>query len=345
MKLFILSLLSITLSITSFSQELTYSSGDLGAVGDIFHTRELQLDSAEWIPADSIDPQMWNFSSLEPDQSGTVEILSKNEFPELDTLPESTMVMKNQDNSYTCLNLENNILYLLGMLIDMDGTMFPVLLDPAPEYLHFPLTIGEGGSENISHEIEGTPEDFNLTIPYHDSVRFDIQITAATMVEDTGIVATWQYSYPAYKVSNSTIFEVDLYGKPAIGSWYLMQEDVVADSTKGLQFYTPEYGIPVVEVQMNFSNEIQSMRMIDENPQNIISPDAHTLTVYPNPAQAGSMLHFNQTLTHVRLFDINGRLILRKQSPVNKLKLPNLPSGMYILKGKNLQEVKKVIIQ
>ncbi|WP_462281118.1 T9SS type A sorting domain-containing protein [Salinivirga cyanobacteriivorans] len=345
MKKTILILLILSIWTTAFTQDLTYSSSDMGAVGDLFYTRELQLDTADWIPADSIDPQMWNFSSLQPNQSGTIEILSKNEFPELDTLPESTMVMQNKDNSYTCLNLENNILYLLGMLIDMDGTMFPVLLDPAPEYLHFPLTIGEGGSESINHQIQGTPGDFGLTIPLHDSVRFDINVTASTMVEDTGTVTTLQYAYPAFKVSNSTIFEVDLYGKPSYGGWYLMQNDAVIDSTKGLQFYTPTYGVPVVEVQMSWQNEIQHMRMIDEDPQSIDSIHQSNFDLYPNPIKAQQTLHFSQTLSDVAIFDMNGRLIIKRTSPVAQIKLPNLPEGVYILNSTNLVKPKKIVIQ
>ncbi|HKK59952.1 MAG TPA: T9SS type A sorting domain-containing protein [Salinivirga sp.] len=345
MKKIILIFLTLSICTTAFTQDLTYSSSDLGAVGDLFYTRELQLDTTDWIPADSIDPQMWNFSSLQPNQSGTIEIYSKNDFPELDTLPESTLVMQNQDNSYTCLNLENNYLYLLGMLMDMDGTLFPVLLDPAPEYLHFPLTIGEGGSETISHQIQGTPEDFNLSVPFHDSVRFDIQITASTMVEDTGTVTTLQYAYPAFKVSNATIFEVDLYGKPSIGSWYLMQDDVAVDSTKGLQFYTPEYGVPVVEVQMTWNNEIQSMRMIDEDPQSIVSIHQTNIDLYPNPIKAQQTLHFSQPLSDVAIFDMNGRLIIKRAKPVEQIKLPHLPEGVYILNSTNLVKPQKIVIQ
>lgn len=345
MKQLIVLPIALIITLQGISQKVTYTADDLGETGDIYYTTEIEMDSTEWIPADSIDPQLWNFSSIETDHYDSVEIMSKNAFSELDSLPESTQVIQNQDESYTILNLEGDTLFMLGMLIDFGQEILPVLLDPAPPLFSLPLTIGDGGYDSLAHSIAGTPEEFGLSIPFHDSIRFDMIIKATTLVEDTGTVVTWQYSYPAFKVSNTTILEVDLWAKPSIGDWYLFQDNVEVDSAKGLQFFTPEYGIPVVEVQMNWNNEINSMRMIDEAPQNIVPKSMKQFTMYPNPVQSGMWINFNKLVPDVRIYDITGRLLLQHNKPTQKINLPDMPEGIYLLRSKSLKKTERLIVK
>lgn len=311
------------------AQNISYNADDLANIGDIFNTRSIVYDTADWVPADSVDPALWNFSTIEPDSTDTVEIMSKNDFDELEELPDSTMVMPDNDG-YLCLHLDNDTLNMLGILADMGGQMMPMIFPEPQPMLHFPLTIGEGSEESLEFPIEGTPEDFNMDSIDVDSLRFVIDITASTYVEDTGNVSTFQYEYQAFKVSNSTILSVDVWAK-IWGMWTPIQEDAVSDSTRSIQFYNPEYGIPVVEVEMSWNNDIRSYEMIDEPGNAIAFAQKQDIEIYPNPAQNSEVIHFSHRLSNIKIYNISGRLVQQNSAQTKHLALEDLEQGCYLI--------------
>jgi hypothetical protein len=341
-KLFLVLHLITIISIVN-AQKVTYTSSDLATVGESFPILKTQYNSANMLSLSEIDPNGWNFSSLVAETQDEISILSKDDFPELAALPEGTMVMEQDDQSYICMYLNGDILEMLGLLVDLNGTLTPMIFPEPQNMLHLPLTIGEGGSSDITFPIQGTPQEFGFDIPFHDSVRFDISVIATSTVEDTGTVQTFQYAKPAFKVVNSTIFNVDIWALPSIGSWYLLQENVVSDSTKLLQYYNPEYGIPMVEVGLSWTDSVLSYKMVDDNTQSIVNK-LTDINIYPNPVKPNNKLHFNQNLTNIALYDITGRLILVKKGTYKNILIPNISDGYYILKSENPLITKRIII-
>lgn len=343
MRNYLLLALTFTLVLSSQAQKVTYIAGDLGQIGDIFHTTKLQYDSANFLSIDDVDAEMWNFSSIEPEVKDTVAILSKDDFPELDSLPENTRVMEDEDNSWLCLQLEDNVLQMLGMLITVEDQRIPYIFDEPQPMLVFPLTIGAGGEETMNYSIYGTPEEFGLdTIP-SDSMRFNINMTATNMVEDTGIVVTQQYSYSVFKVKSTNIFSVDVWIK-SFGIWIPAMEDVVSDSTIKYQYFTPEYGIPVVEVNTTWNDKIMSFQMIDEDPNGLFVRQKNDLQIFPVPTQAGSQLHFSQTLSQISIYDMSGRKVFQNMGSTQHINLPEVKDGYYIIKAKEFPQGKKIVI-
>ncbi len=337
--------LTFTFSIaTIFAQDISYSSSNLGEIGDSYHTLKMQYDSASWVPADEIDPQLWDFSAIVPATSDLVEIKSKNDFAGLEDLPETTMVMENDDSSYLCVNLNGDVLELLGIIARINEEYVPIILPEPQEMLHFPLNVGEGGQETMSYSIAGEPEDFNQSIPFTDSIRLEITMTASSMVEAIGYVNTFQNDFPAFKIVNTSIMQADLYAKPTIGGWYLMMEDVVNDSTKSLQFYTPQYGIPVVQVNLTWDDKIKNYQTIDDDLQSITQKTNNALVCYPNPNTPNGILRFNNHLSSIKIFDINGRLIYQAPTATRQIQLPGLNSGVYMVKTGKENSFFKLII-
>ncbi len=314
-----------------FAQDISYTTTHLGEIGDSYHTLKIEYDSASWVPVEEIDPDLWDFSAIVPTTSDIVEIKSKDDFTGLEDLPETTMVMENDDNSYLCVNLNGDILELLGILALMNEEYVPIILPEPQEMLHFPLTVGEGGQETMSYSIAGEPEDFNQTIPFTDSIRLEITMTSSSMVEAIGYVSTFQNDFPAFKVANSSIMQADLYAKPTIGGWFLMQEDVVNDSAKNLQFYTPEYGIPIVQANLSWDDKIKNYQMIDDEIQSVLQPIAETPVAYPNPNTSNGTLNFTNYTSNIQIYDVNGKQIHQYTEKTKQIQLPRLKPGFYIV--------------
>ncbi|PLX18560.1 MAG: hypothetical protein C0599_12045 [Salinivirgaceae bacterium] len=344
MKKLILLLSTILLIINVNAQKITFTANDLAITGDSFSMLKIQYDSTNMLSINDVDPFAWDFSNIIANTEDIVNILSKDDFPELASLPDGTMVMEQDEQSYICLNLNGDLLQMLGLLVNLNGTWTPLIFPEPQNVLHMPLTIGEGGSSEITFPITGTPEDFGFEIPFHDSVRFDINVLATTMVEDTGTIQTFQYSKSAFKVANTTIFSVDIWALPSFGSWYLFQENIVADSTKLLQFYNPEYGIPMVEVGLTWNDSILSYKMMDEDAQSIVGTKSGDINVYPNPIAARKNLYFTQKLKNISLYDITGRLIIQHEGIYKQIEIPNLPDGYYILKAEKPFITKRIVV-
>lgn len=339
-------ILTIFLFINSiFGQKVNYTADNLAQTGDLFHTLKKHFDSTNSLSINDIDPNKWNFSSVIPETETTIQIYSKDDFIELTDLPNGTMVMQQDNQSYICVNLNGNTLEMLGLLIDLSGNLTPLIFPEPQTMLHFPLTIGESHSSNLIFPIAGTPEEFGFEIPFHDSVRFDISIIASSEIEDTGTVVTHQYSKSAFKVTNTTIFNVDVWAKPSFGGWYLLQENAVADSTRLLQYYNPEYGIPTVEIGLTWNDSILSYKMIDENIQSILTQKTQDYSVYPNPINANQVLYFSQNMTNISFYDVTGRLIKIEKGTYKQIHIPDIPDGYYILKSETPLVTKRIIIK
>jgi hypothetical protein len=344
MKRLILILTSIFISQLIIGQKVTYTASDLAITGDTYDILKIQYDSTSTLSVNDIDPDLWDFSNITPITNDIINILSKDEFPQLVNLPEGTMVMKRSDDNYICMYLNGNMLEMLGMLFNLNDTLTAMIFPEPQNMLHFPLTIGDAGSSNITFPLLGTPDEFGLEIPFHDSLRFDVNIIATSNVEDTGMVTTSKYSKPAFKISNSTIFTVDAWAHPTFGDWYLFQENIVADSTKMYQYYNPDYGIPMVEINLTWNDSILSYKMVDDEIQNITSIRNTELTVYPNPVKSNKRIHFSNKTRNPSLFDITGKLIIRKKGIFREFQLPDIPKGYYILKFESPNITKRLVI-
>lgn len=73
----------------------------------------------------------------------------------------------------------------------------------------------------------------------------------------------------------------------------------------------------------------------------IAEPDAQLFHAYPNPAEAGSLVFFNQTV-HAALFDLSGRQ-MKTSTQKGQISTEGLPAGVYILRTESGQAVRILI--
>ena len=72
-----------------------------------------------------------------------------------------------------------------------------------------------------------------------------------------------------------------------------------------------------------------------------------TLKVYPNPSNDEIHISSNVSLNSIALYDILGKLILRKVKDTNSIDVSNLNAGVYILvmHSENEKNIKKVTVK
>jgi hypothetical protein len=174
-----------------------------------------------------------------------------------------------------------------------------------------------------------------MNIPMHDSVKFIIEVNASTTVESTGTLQTYNYSYPSFKISNTNIMSVDVYAKAAYVGWYLLEENAMADSTKSLQFFTPDYGIPVCRATLSWQEKLISYKIIDESGTSIEEiANIREPIIYPNPAKAGQSIKLDKIYEQISIYTINGQKITQVMNS-NTVRTDDLKAGIYIIRLNN----------
>ena len=63
----------------------------------------------------------------------------------------------------------------------------------------------------------------------------------------------------------------------------------------------------------------------------IIENSKSTVNIYPNPVK--SILYFTEELKNIKIYSFTGKIVLDQKKSINKLNLPNLESGSYIIEG------------
>ncbi|MFO7862625.1 MAG: T9SS type A sorting domain-containing protein [Salinivirgaceae bacterium] len=317
-----------------YAQEISYPAANFANIGDEFPVEYINYDSAEQVAVTELSPDLWDFSAISPTQKDTTRVKSKNDFDALSELPEETLVMKEGDY-YSCMLLEGNLLQMLGILAEVEGQQLPLMFPEPIPMLNFPLTVGAGGETSMEFPITGTPEEFNMNIPMHDSVKFIIEVNASTTVESTGTLQTYNYSYPSFKISNTNIMSVDVYAKAAYVGWYLLEENAMADSTKSLQFFTPDYGIPVCRATLSWQEKLISYKIIDESGTSIEEiANIGEPIIYPNPAKAGQSIKLDKIYEQISIYTINGQKITQVMNS-NTVRTDDLKPGIYIIRLNN----------
>lgn len=343
MKAILFTTILTYLAIALPAQEINYTIDNLANAGDVFHVEKISYETDEMPNIETIDSEGWDFSSINTLNKEMVSVLSKNDFEELVDLPEGTIVME-QDENRLCLLPENNYLKLLGILANVEGTNIPMLFPEPINMLHFPLTVGEADQNSFSFPIAGKPSDFGLSIPLHDSIKILVHITSSTQVQNKGNLITHQYNYDAFKIQNTTILAADIYAKPIFGGWYLYEENAVTDSTKILQYYTPQYGIPVCEITMNWNNEIKSFQIIDENFENIVASHQLKPSLYPNPVRRGETIFIEKELSNIIIYNTQGQVI-QQIKRAQQLNTTGLQPGLYFINSTDYKKGIKVIVK
>ena len=82
---------------------------------------------------------------------------------------------------------------------------------------------------------------------------------------------------------------------------------------------------------------------------NINEIDSEQLKIYPNPANRGESIFFNNEILSLRLFNVNGELVFEALNiNTNNMQLPELKAGLYIARMSSLtgkEEQLKINIQ
>lgn len=325
--------------------QFIYNGSHCAQSGDFYEKKFEILEEGNYLPTEDLYQNMWNFSTLIASESDMFEVLSNDAFEEFPEIPENSVLIPNVDGTYRIVTNENEAFLLIGLLVKIDGTFSTLIFNEPVTLFYYPISTGGGIDNSIKFEKYGIPSDFGINQPMLDSMMFDVHFDCETEVGEVGMLETEFTNYESIKVLQSEIIKINVWVKPISSTWFLYEENMVVDSTKDILYYTPEYGIPVCKVSMNWQSEIKSFEYICEH-ENGTNHILETIaSCYPNPVKSGGQLFFTSPVDYIYIYDIVGRQVfssnnLRQQS----ICLPDLEVGQYFVSNGN-NEIFKLIIE
>ncbi len=214
--------------------------------------------------------------------------------------------------------------------------------------INFPFTYTDGTTalkDSAKTRVQGTPEDFGYTGVPFDSMRIDVIVHTASLVDGWGTLITPTRSYDALRVKNETDVDVSIQGKlPIVGTWIdvpledLDQHEVIygwyakngvynianaaldsAGNVVAFRYQTDSIGPIVTTGLVTFNKEIASF--VQPNPVN----DELTLTFNSNYSEKGTLI----------VFDITGKVLVNeainivKNENALKVKTIDMNNGIY----------------
>jgi hypothetical protein len=341
---------SITILISFFAltlhAQINYTASDLASVGDSVPILKMSFYDHP-IHIDDIDENGWDFSAIIPETNDTAIIFSSDDLTGTDNFPEGTMFLQEDDEVFLGTKLYGDTLKMVGFLVDMGGDqLLPIVFEEPIITLVFPLSVGFVYEATESLEIAGTPEDFNMDTLQVDSIKFVVEMTGSMNVESTGTLSTFRYDLEAFKIIETNILAMDLYVKVPYVGWFLVEDNLVSDSTKSFRFFNPNYGIPLCEVNMNWNDTVMSFKMVDDYSEFIGNLATNSVAVYPNPV-TDNIIAFSETVSCIMIYNLQGQKVLHHENETKGIDLSALPHGIYMVTYKTQTsafESQKIII-
>jgi hypothetical protein len=331
MRLIIFVVLS-AVTVTVFSQKLTYTKDDFGNIGDEYWSLKQVYDTNSMPILDDIDATGWDFSSIIPQDTSHVNIISPDDIGDFPDIPDGTMALKTDSSNFSFVKFYADTLMIIGIYYKTADTAFVFMLPEPLPMIKFPLIVGENMQKTSSFSIYGTSDEFGIELQGVDSLRFDVNITYSSNVEAIGNLKTFKNTYETFKVIATNVFNTDGYIKVPYVGWVLYKEDILKSSGKSFQYFTPEYGLPVCSVNLTSDNKISQYEIINNNTSNVYFSYKRNFTFYPNPIHKGGIIYFIDYINEVSIYNLQGFLI-KAQKNISSIRLDNLSKGIYIISG------------
>ena len=201
----------------------------------------------------------------------------------------------------------------------------------------------------------GTNVDDNFSIPLN-ALSNGIHILHIRVKNN---VNTWslygrQVFYKSPQINNNTIVAAEFFidTDPGVGNATAINftQGAIVDETLNIPIPNNlSAGDHIMHIRVQSSNGKWSLYGRPQFTSTLTNDDVvlESFKMYPNPVE--DVLHFsiqNNTIEHIKLIDINGKIVLEASNDIEQLNVSKLPSGLYLLQIKtSLGSISKKIIK
>lgn len=325
---------------TMVSGQVSFSGNNFALPGAVYgRTYEILSDGNYLTPETDVFTE-WDFSNLPGTSSGMFEVLSSADFSAFPNIPAQSVILPDISGAYLVVKNELSALYMSGFITKINGKTVDLLFDAPVKMFDFPLTPEEAYSHEVKFMRYGKATDFGVSIPNLDSMMLDVHYEVDITIGNDGNLVTPAGNYAAIRVLNHSIMNVDVWVKMQDG-WTFFEDNMVSDSTKRVQFYTPEYGMPVYQIEMSWGGLIKSYEYMTESGTGLAGATMADFSCYPNPVLSSGVIGFTKTVGSVSIFDMRGSLVFSTDlNHATKLNLPRLAAGLYLICADNQEAIK-----
>ena len=283
--------------------------------------------------------QIWDLSGLIAADSTPIQISDLANLPFAGQYPEGNLVFQ-KNNNYYILSRTPNKIGIIGAVMPMDTALLLSIIYITPELIYtYPYTMG---SIVESHPQSLTKIPYNDTISgyFVDSLAINIRASVKHEVVGWGIM---KLPYADIKVlktltnktENTTILAY------IMGTWFEVDSSINVYNSIEFQMHNLLY--PLVTVKLDTFNQPVNLNWIR------VDPSLHTrnypdfsFRYFPNPVQNFVIFESDRNISRIELISMDGKIVKLIEvvpSPQIKIKLNDLPTGLYVFKLYDSEEL------
>ena len=308
-----------------------YTANDFITNGSIFIYQKSDFITNPQ-PLESLTTDDWNYQSPSEYVMDTTYARSVADLNVEDQFLDADLCLQ-QDESYGIFKIDDNKLWIIGILVFVNDLTLPIKLNEPMDILHFPLTVGNTIIRERSVPLTFSPEQLGITaeelgIPIEpDSIKVNFQISVNSNIYAHGI---FNASAGAYMETNMQTLE---YTVEALywNIWWPISSLGNEQTSKTTNYWMPGYGLPICTTTLNPNDSVIGFKISPNFTTNLEIPIQNKLSIIPNPTNGFITIKSNST-EPTYLFDFAGRQLQTIPPFTNHIDLNYLPAGIYILK-------------
>ena len=311
--------------------QITLTSADVGAIGSKYFMNIDTNNGAGLVIGPGGTNQAWDFSSVTPGLSDTIEFLDPANTPYAGDFPNANLAIFQSDlNGYAFLTSDNSSLEIIGVAGDPAnlGQTFVLPQEDPLRVANFPFSYGDSFQDTsiIDASIEFT------AFPPADSARLRTVAHRTLVADGWGDLEFPGATYNTLRVKEiSTTWDSVWVHVPFFG-WNLLQDTSYTDST--FTWWANGEGYLICEIVYE-GGAIDRVTYQNPNQVSVANDPLYSHIVYPNPAQ--NTLHIQQRSPKpvvMEVYSLTGQLLLQKRQDGRDLEIDtsSLLEGHYILR-------------
>lgn len=328
-KIYFLAFL-LLLAFTTRAQ-ITLTSADVGTVGSKYFMNVDTNGGAGIVVGSGGTNMAWDFTSLTPGLSDTIEFLDPASTPYGGDFPSSNLCIFQADlNGYAYLNSTSSELEIIGFAGDpanLGQTFVLPQLDPL-KVATFPFTYQDSFQDTSI--VEGTFE-FNA-FPPADSARLRSTAYRTLTADAWGTLEFPGATYNVLRVKEVATTNDQIFVHVPFIGWNQFSDTTYTDST--FTYWANSLGYLLCEIAYE-GGSISRVTYQNPNQVSVSSGQLHEHVVYPIPAE--NTLHIKQRDPRPLLIEIHtlqGQLVKTKRQDGRNLEIDiaDLPEGNYVVR-------------
>ena len=270
--------------------------------------------------------QIWDFTTLLPDDTIGYSYLDPLATPFPLQFPESNLALHNADTAYSYLHYDQDIYELEGIMAEHEGEEYVFDYIPDMTILNFPFTYGDAFSQDYFFEyvFGGTG----------DSVRIKNHVSKWVEADAWGSVVLPSGTFDALRLSVIQQSKDSTWAQ--VGSnWLLIS--TTNSTTNFYDWYTNAPGVDLLLVSLIYDQNwtiLESANFFMGSYVGLTEGSADvSIHIYPNPSEDEIFLQMegmeNATL---QIVDISGRVVMEEaiHGEQQKFSVKDIQSGTYV---------------